>query len=231
MKKAALIVLSLIMLFAMSSIAYASISASWENDVLTVTTTDTVGMNMILIDGVDTGKYVGDTSPSQSFSVPADGLTHRVTTVPWFGASGGTATFVAGVAPVPTDAPAEPTAEPTVEPTAEPTVEPTEEPTVEPTAEPTAAPTQEPPTGPLSAAFISYVGTKLTFTASNLYPLPGEAWVDGVSVGTTVYNGTNSVNFYLKAGNHTLVVHGNGESVTIPFTVEAPTTPVISNVS
>ena len=99
MKKALCVFLAAALLLAAAP-ALAEISVSWADGTLTVSTTDTVGMNIILIDGEETGKYVGDTSPSQTFSVPEDGKTHRVTTIPYFGANGGSASFVAGGAPV-----------------------------------------------------------------------------------------------------------------------------------
>ena len=237
MKKLICLLISIVMLL-MACSALAEISVSWSDGKLTVSTTDTEGMNMILIDGQDTGKFVGDTSPSQVFSVPEDGQRHTVTTIAYFGATGGSASFVAGVAPTdapteePTEAPtAEPTVEPTEEPTIAPTVEPTEEPTEEPTPAPTDVPTPGPKDGPLAVSVIGYEASKLTFSVSNLAPMPGEAWIDGVSTGITVYNGVNTITVFLKEGTYTLTIHGNGETASDIIVVKAPENPVISNAS
>ena len=108
MKKAICMILSIVMVL-MATNALAAISATWSAGTLIVSTTDTEGMNMIFIDGAETGKFVGDTSPSQSFSVPEDGKTHTVTTVPYWGATGGSASFVAGEAAVEPSDPSDPT--------------------------------------------------------------------------------------------------------------------------
>ena len=256
MKKVFCLLISIVMLLLMAASAMAAISASWSNDRLTVSTTDTTGMNMVFIDGKETGRFVGDTSPSQTFSFPADGKSHTVTTVAYWGASGGSASFVAGEAPDPTEAPATETppteapptvAPPTVAPPTEapatevpPTeapateVPPTEAPATEtpapatPTPAPEATATIPPKTGPLAVSVGGYEGVRLTFSVNNLAPLPGEAWVDGVSTGITVNNGSNTINIILKEGPHTLTIHGNGETASASFQAPAPKQPVIS---
>ena len=142
MKKILLVcVAALLVILPLTAMA-ASVTAVWQDGALTVTC-GSDGFFQVLIDGADTGRWLGTGNYVYTWSIPADGREHTVTL---YSLSYGTATatFLAGEAatPVPTE---EPTAEPTEVPTQEPVAPVTEEPAAEPTQVPevTTVPTDE----------------------------------------------------------------------------------------
>ena len=158
MKKMACILLALLLASSATAAALAA-TVSYQDGKVTVLQEE--GLYQVVIDGVETGKFVGSLMPSLTFDYPLEeGREHLLVLLSLSGDSsiGAIESFWVGPTPEPTAAPtsaptAEPTAVPTDEPTAvpdEPTAVPDEptavpdESTVVPTDEPTAEPAEEP---------------------------------------------------------------------------------------
>ncbi len=211
MKKTACMLLALLLAFSAAAQALAA-TVSYEDGKVTVSQQD--GVYMILIDGENTGKWVGAGMPSVTFDYPLEkGAQHVLVLLSLAGDGniGAMETFWAGPTPeptlVPTPAPTEiPTPAPTAEPTAEPAPEATEEPTPEPTAEPTAEPTPE-IKGPVRIESASYEEETLSLILSGLRGY-AEIWIDGKNTGFIVKeNGPFSLEKRVLAGNHTVSLY------------------------
>ncbi len=211
MKKTTCMLLSLLLVLSAAGSALAA-SVSYQDGRVTVSQQD--GFYMILIDGQNTGKWVGSGMPSITFDYPLEnGTEHQLVLLSLAGDGdiGAMESFWAGPSPAPTQAP---TPEPTQVPTEKPTPDPTPAPTEEPTPEPTQAPTEEPsptPTpeiqGPVRIESASYEGQVLSLVLSGLRGY-AEIWIDGKNTGFIVKeNGGFGLEKPLIPGNHTVTLY------------------------
>ncbi|MBR3742650.1 MAG: hypothetical protein IKN04_19715 [Clostridia bacterium] len=218
MKKIACLLLAAILVIAVGT-ALAdgiSVSASYDNGTLTVSTTAS-GYFTISVDGTGTRRSLTPSVPSLSFSYPLEDGIHTVTIESDVIGSASTSLRV-GAAPT-----VAPSVDPTVAPSTDPTVEPTVAPTVAPTVEPTAA-----PVGPVKISGTpSYQNGVIYFTVSGLTGYRAEVWLDGSATGKSVGNGSQTLSKRLEEGTHTLTVVYLDEQDSKTFTVKA-TTPTIT---
>ncbi len=245
MKKTACMLLALLLAFSASSAALAA-SVSYQDGKVTVIQQD--GTYMILIDGVNTGKWVGKGMPSNTFDYPLEeGTEHQLVLLSLAGDGniGAMESFWAGPTPEPTPEPtlaptaapteapsAVPTAEPTAEPSAKPAAEASEEPAVTPEPEPTAEPTPA-VKGPVRIESASYEDHVLSLVISGLRGY-AEIWIDSKNTGFIVKeNGPFSLNRTLPAGNHTVSLYAPAynEVDTAAFYARFSPDPELSNIA
>ena len=207
MKKIVCLVLALALLLTVGTALAEdiSMSASYDNGMLTVSTS-TTGYFTISVDGDSTARTLTPSTSSLTFAWALEDGSHIVTIESDMLGSASRSIYV-GVKP--TEVPVEPTAAP-VEPTAAP-------------VEPTAAPVEptEAPTGPVQVSGVSYKNGVISFSVSGLRGY-GEIWLDGASTGRSVNaNGGASLSQRLKAGVHTLTVYvpTYNETSTVSFEV------------
>lgn len=244
MKRLVCALLAAMMLFSMAGMAAAEVSAVYEGDKMTVTTDDQ-GFFEILIDGVNTYRWVGTGMPGNTFYWELEDGEHSLVLLSLEdGAIGSSASFWKGEAPAETQAPAESelpsqesTAQPALEPTAAPaqnveaqTPVPTAEPTAEPTQEPTAAPTDA-PKGPVKIESVLYQDGQVQFEVSGLRGY-AEVWLDGKNTGRSVNtNGANAVEAALATGAHTLMLYAPAVNEVDEKTFDAVFVPDMTQVS
>ncbi len=221
MKKKACVLLALLLAFSAANAALAA-SVSYQDGKVTVSQEE--GLYQVVIDGIETGKFVGSLMPSLTFDYPLEeGKAHMLVLLSLSGDSsiGAIESFWAGPTPEPTAVPVSdpaPTPEPTKIPADGTDPESAEEPATAAATEPDASNAQE-ETKPLAIEGVFYIDRTLTLNISGLQG-PGEILLDEGDVLTTVdQNGPFSLPQSLKVGNHTVTLRSaaTGESVSTVF--------------